>query len=100
MTVVVLRVYRGRRDRLLAALARHLPAFTPIAAPAGLHVAGMFSARTDATALAARLFDNDVVVAPLAPYYRRRPRSGLALGFGLVAEPAIEEGVRRIARAL
>lgn len=96
----VLRVYRGRRDRLLAALARHLDSFTPIAAPAGLHLAGMFPARTDTTALAARLFDDDVAVEPLAPYYRRRSRPGLALGFGLIDESAIDEGVRRIARAL
>lgn len=96
----VLRVYRGRRDRLLAALARHLPDFAPIAAPAGLHVAGWLPARTDAAALAARLLDDGVAVAPLAPYYRRRARAGLAFGFGLIAESAIDEGIRRVARAL
>lgn len=44
--------------------------------------------------------DPELVVNPLAPFYLRRPRRGLALGFGLIAAKHVAEGVRRLARCL
>ena len=43
-------IYRGRRDALLAALARHLPDVRPVGAAAGLHVLAWLPPDVDETA--------------------------------------------------
>ncbi len=41
-----------------------------------------------------------VGVQPLSDYFLRRPRAGLAFGYGTVDMSRIDEGVRRLAVAL
>jgi GntR family transcriptional regulator/MocR family aminotransferase len=93
-------VYRRRRDVLIAALARHLPDLRPQGAAAGLHVlvdlpgdvgerALIEAARAGGVGLEGLAHDS---MAPRAP--------GLILGYGRIAEPAIERGVRALADAI
>ena len=98
----VLRVYRERRERLLAALARHLGgALALLPSSAGLHVAALFrDRRTDTAALERAALAAGVGVAGLRPYYLRAPRAGLALGFGAIPATKIDEGIRRLAACL
>jgi GntR family transcriptional regulator/MocR family aminotransferase len=98
----VLRVYRERRDRLHAALGRHLEEWlAPLPASAGLHIAGFFrDRRTDTVALARAALAVGVDVQPLRPYYLSSPRAGLAFGFGAIAASRIDEGIRRLAACL
>ena len=46
-------IYRGRRDALLAALARHLPDVRPVGAAAGLHVLAWLPDDVDEAAVVA-----------------------------------------------
>jgi GntR family transcriptional regulator/MocR family aminotransferase len=89
----VVRVYAERRATLLAALAEHADLLDVVPSSAGLHV-GWFLRR------AGEPRDSQLVASPIAPYYMRRPRAGLALGFGLIATADIAEGVRRLAKAI
>lgn len=97
-----LRVYRERRERLAAALARHLgDGFATLPSSAGIHVAGTFAdRRLDTGALARSAWAAGVAIQPLAPYYRANPRPGLALGFGAIPAQKIDEGIRRLASCL
>jgi GntR family transcriptional regulator/MocR family aminotransferase len=93
------RVYRGRRDRLIAALERELgDRIDILPASAGLHVTALFQ-RADTAAIAKAARTADVAVASLDGYYQRRARSGLSLGYGLIPETKIDEGIRRLASA-
>ena len=97
------RRYRARRDALVAAVARHLPG-------ARVTGAGRRAARdrapaaTSATAWRSMraAASRSVGVYPLGyAYLRPRPvDDGLVLGYANLAEPAIEEGIRRLALAL
>jgi GntR family transcriptional regulator/MocR family aminotransferase len=95
----VRRVYEKRRERLAAALERHLAGeLRAVPSSAGLHLSAFFAEPgRDAAALAAAAREAGVGVQPLAPYYRGRPRAGLALGYGVIPVAKIEEGVRRLA---
>lgn len=95
----VLRMYRERRERLVAALDRELAgALTVIPASAGLHLAAWLADRElDATAICRDARGDGVAVQPLAPFYAGRPRAGLALGYGAIPRAAIDEGVHRLA---
>jgi len=97
----LLRVYRERRDILLAALERHLGDVAELLpSAAGLHTSLYFRDRaTDTATVVARALAAGVAVQPLTPYYRGRPRPGLALGYGIIAAPRIDEGIRRLRRA-
>ena len=96
------RVYGERREQLLASLERHLGgelALQP--SSAGLHIAALLrDRRRDADGIARRALAEGVAVESLARYYHRRPRPGLALGYGSIPAAQIDEGVRRLARAL
>jgi GntR family transcriptional regulator / MocR family aminotransferase len=94
-------IYRGRRDTLLAALSRHLPALEPVGASAGLHVVAWLPAGVDEGTLVREAQRFDVGVDPVSRYYiaHRPSRSGLLFGYADLSEPAIEEGVRRLALA-
>ena len=95
----MLRTYRERRDRLLAALDRELAgALTVIPASAGLHLAVWLADRElDVAAICRDARGDGVAVQPLAPFYAGRPRAGLVLGYGAIPRAAIAEGVRRLA---
>jgi GntR family transcriptional regulator / MocR family aminotransferase len=98
----MLRVYRERRARLVAALARELgDALVVLPSVAGLHLsAHLRDRRVDVDALAGRALAAGVSVEPLRAYYQRRARPGLALGFGLISTAKIDEGVRRLGACL
>jgi gamma-glutamylcyclotransferase (GGCT)/AIG2-like uncharacterized protein YtfP len=93
-------VYRRRRDALLDALGRHLPALEPIGASAGLHVLAWLPEGTDeATVIAAA----EAAGIGLAGVLGRRVAPGppgLVFGYGSIAEAAIEPGIRRLAAVM
>ena len=91
-------VYRERRDRLLAALARHIPAAVPVGASAGLHVLVWLPDDVDEALLVARAAVRGVGVAPVAA--RTTDRPGLIIGYGGIGESRIDEGVERLAAAM
>jgi GntR family transcriptional regulator/MocR family aminotransferase len=79
--------YRARRETLIAALRRRLPRLVTTGAPAGLFV----PVRLGEAAIS-EAGSRGVGLDPVA---------GLVpLGFGYLSEPAIEEGVRRLAAAV
>jgi GntR family transcriptional regulator/MocR family aminotransferase len=94
----------ARRAALLAAIARELgDQVEVVGANAGLHVVAWLRGvlpgelRT-LRELAAR---RDVGIHPISPFYAARPRrAGILLGYAALDEPAIAEGVHRLARAL
>ncbi len=93
--------YRGRRDRLLAAIEHHLPDVRPVGASAGLHVLGWLPPDTDEAtvveaAMRAGLRVQGLGAGPTGP---RRP-GGLILGYGLVPEDRIEPGIARLAEVV
>jgi GntR family transcriptional regulator/MocR family aminotransferase len=95
-------VYGERREVLTSILARdfgdHLEL---IPSTTGLHVAAV--ARTASVdriaAIARRAAEADVAVQMLSSFaLSGRPRAGLVLGYGGIAKPQIEEGLRRLRR--
>jgi GntR family transcriptional regulator / MocR family aminotransferase len=98
----VLRTYRERRDRLVDALERELDGvMTAIPSAAGLHLASWFDdRRTDTAAVVRAALAAGVAVDSLEPFYLRRSRPGLALGYGAIPRSSIDEGIRRLATCL
>ena len=96
------RRYRARRDALVRALARHLPGARVTGVAAGLHAIVRLSREVDGLALARAARQRSVGVYPLGyAYMEVRPRHDcLVLGYANLAEPAIEEGIRRLALVL
>ncbi len=96
------RRYRARRDALLVAVARHLPGARVRGLAAGLHAVLQLPREVDGAALVKAARRRSVGVYPLGHAYMQvRPRhDGLVLGYASLAEPAIEEGIRRLALAL
>jgi len=96
------RRYRARRDALVSAVAEHLPGARVTGLAAGLHALVRLDRPVDGRELMRAAAAESVGVYPLGLSYMR-PRQkddGLVLGYANLAEPAIEEGVRRLARAL
>jgi len=96
------RRYRARRDALVAALARHLPGARVTGVAAGLHAIVRLEREVDGLALVRAARRRSVGVYPLGYAYMdvRAVHDGLVLGYANLAEPAIEEGIRRLAGAL
>jgi GntR family transcriptional regulator/MocR family aminotransferase len=98
------RIHGRRRAALLEALADHLgERVRVVGANAGVHVLvwleGMEAARADDVAAAARR--RGVGAYPVTPYYVGRPPcAGLLLGYAVMDEAHIREGVRRLGAAL
>jgi GntR family transcriptional regulator/MocR family aminotransferase len=95
----VLRTYRERRDRLVAALERELAGvLTVIPSAAGLHLAAWFDdRRTDTAEVVRGALAAGVAVESLVPYFQHKSLPGLALGFGAIPRSSIDEGIRRLA---
>jgi GntR family transcriptional regulator/MocR family aminotransferase len=93
-------VYRRRRDALVDALARHLPDVRPRGAAAGLHLLVDLPAHVDEAALVAGAESRGVGLDSLAPHSAGPHPPAVILGYGRIAEPAIEPGVRALAAAL
>ena len=96
------RLYRARRDALAAAVTRHLPGARVTGLAAGLHATVRLGREVDGIALVQTALSASVGVYPLGyAYMQVRPvHDGLVLGYANLTEPAIEEGIRRLAGAL
>jgi len=96
------RRYRARRDALVGAVARYLPGARVTGLAAGLHAIVRLGREVDGLALIAAARRRSVGVYPLGyAYMEARPvHDGLVLGYANLVEPAIEEGIRRLAGAL
>lgn len=96
--VRVRRLYRARRDALVAALTKELGGSVTIGpAEAGVHLLVGLPAGTDDVALAAAARARDLAVTALSPHYAIAPKPGLLLGFGAMPEDRLAEGVRLLA---
>jgi GntR family transcriptional regulator / MocR family aminotransferase len=89
-------IYRGRRDALVAALERHLPGCVPTGVAAGLHLVVALPAGTDERALLAAARAAGIGLAGLSEHAVTPAPPALLLGYGRIAEPAIEAGVRAL----
>ena len=96
------RRYRARRDALVRAVGTHLPAARVTGVAAGLHAIVRLGREIDAVGLMRAAAARSVGVYPLGfAYIEPRPSDdGLVLGYANLAEPAIEEGIRRLAAVL
>jgi GntR family transcriptional regulator/MocR family aminotransferase len=93
-------VYRARRDALVAALARHLPGRRPAGVAAGLHLVIDLPAGADEPAVLARARSQGVGLYGLSEHRIEPGPPALLLGYGRIAEPAIERGVAELAAAV
>jgi GntR family transcriptional regulator/MocR family aminotransferase len=96
-------LYRRRRDALLAALAEHLPDWTPVGVAAGLHLVVRLPEDTDDTKLAAALAADGVHVMALSGYAHAGttpPYPGLVLGYALLSPDRLRAAVADIARTV
>jgi GntR family transcriptional regulator/MocR family aminotransferase len=96
------RRYRSRRDALVAAVEEHLPGARVTGLAAGLHALVRLESPVNGHDLVRAAARESLGVYPLGLGYMQ-PRAlddGLVLGYANLAEPAIEEGIRRLARAL
>jgi GntR family transcriptional regulator/MocR family aminotransferase len=94
-------VYRGRRDRLSAALAAHLPALPVQGVAAGMHVLLRLPAGADDERIAQEAERVGVRVEPLSMYALRRPGApGLVIGYGRVHESALEPAIAALAAVI
>ena len=94
--------YRARRDRMVRALADHLPGARVAGIAAGLHILLHLPAGTDAAAVVRRAAAARVRVANLDTY-RFRPLTeapGLVLGYGNLADHQVDDAVGRLATAV
>ncbi|HZO93406.1 MAG TPA: PLP-dependent aminotransferase family protein [Candidatus Baltobacteraceae bacterium] len=94
--------YRQRRDAMVRALAREMPAHVRWNVPDG----GMFLWATvgegiDTEELFERAVRSDVVFVPGRPFHPNRDRGdGMRLNFSAMPEERIAEGIARLARAV
>jgi GntR family transcriptional regulator / MocR family aminotransferase len=96
------RSYRARRDALVAALERHMPGTAVDGIAAGLAAVIRPPEPVDEAALMQAAAARSVGVYPLGwRYVRPRHEGGaMILGYATLPEPAIREGVRRLAAAV
>ncbi len=96
------RRYRARRDALIDALARHLPGARVRGLAAGLHAIVELDRPVDSAQLVRAAQQRSVVVYPLSYAFLQPSDTGerLVLGYANLSEPAIEEGIRRLAAAI
>jgi len=94
--------YRERRDALLGALERHLAGEYHADPPhGGHHVWVTLTRPVEERALYSEAFRHGVTFTPGgAVTAERRSQTALRLSFSLLDPPQLEEGVRRLARAL
>lgn len=95
------RLYRTRRDTLVAALREHLGDLISIGpADAGIHLLARLPAGVDDVALVAEAHHHGIACMPLSPHYQGAAQPslpGLLLGFGGMPEERLAEGVRLLA---
>jgi GntR family transcriptional regulator/MocR family aminotransferase len=94
------RIYRQRRDALVAALDRWLPEATISGIAAGVHVLVTLPPGPDEDELVERAGAAGIRIYSIAECRVRRPADrspAILLGYGNLPLPAIEEGVRILA---
>jgi GntR family transcriptional regulator/MocR family aminotransferase len=92
-------MYRARRDVLLGALHRHLPALRPVGASAGLHVLAWLPSGADEGALILSAGEAGIALETLAESrIANGDPAGIIFGYGSVAETAIDGSIGRLAR--
>ncbi len=94
--------YRERAQILRAALAQHAPNLQPVAAQGGSALWASASREVDTRELAARLYQQGVVVEPGDVFFAnaRAPRHHLRIGYSSIPAGRIEAGVRVLGREL
>jgi GntR family transcriptional regulator/MocR family aminotransferase len=90
-------IYRGRRDALLRALARHLPDVRPVGAAAGLHVLAWLPEDVDEVRVVDAAAAAGIAIGSLAARRIEPGPGGLIFGYGVIAEGAVEPGIERLA---
>ncbi len=95
-------IYRRRRDLLLAALERHLPGEVHATVPhGGHHVWATLERPVDERLLYGEAIRHGVGYVPGgAVTVERRVQTSMRLSFSLLPPDEVEEGIRRLARAL
>jgi GntR family transcriptional regulator / MocR family aminotransferase len=93
-------IYRGRRDALVAALARHLPGCPPGGVAAGLHLVVPLPPRADERAILDRARAQGIGLYGLSEHRVRPGPPALLLGYGRIAEPAIDAAAAELAAAV
>ncbi|WP_117209763.1 GntR family transcriptional regulator [Allorhizocola rhizosphaerae] len=95
------RLYRQRRDALLAELAARFPEWQPVGIAAGLHVVLRLPAGVNDRELAKRLAGKGIRLAPLSAYaMTTAPYPGLVIGYGNVGADRLRAAAAAIASAL
>jgi GntR family transcriptional regulator/MocR family aminotransferase len=89
-------IYRRRRDALLTSLRRHLPELEPVGASAGLHVLVWLPSDVDENLVVAAAADAGIGIAGLSSRRIEPGPAGLIFGYGVIAEPAIDDGIRAL----
>ena len=94
-------VYRGRRDAVIAALARYLPGLEVGGAAAGLHVLLRLPDTVDDVAIQAVAAERGIGVNPLSPMSRSgAPERGIVLGYSRLTVERIDAAVAALAACL
>ena len=99
-------IYRRRRDVLLAALARHLPALRPVGAAAGLHILAWLPPELDPETIVVAAATAGIGIGSLAPGSAVGATAtpgtpgGLVFGYGVIGEGAIDDGLARLAAVI
>ena len=96
------RRYRARREALIAAVARHLPRANVTGIAAGLHAVVRLPRTVNGMELVQAAHERSVAVYPLGFSYAEPKvvHDELLVGYANLPEPAIDEGIRRLAAAL
>jgi len=94
-------IYRARRDRLLSALAKHLPELAVEGIAAGMHLLLGLPAGVDDSAVA-RDASNAGIRVPALSAFRIKPASngGLVIGYGRLHEAAVEPATQALAEVV
>jgi GntR family transcriptional regulator/MocR family aminotransferase len=94
-------IYRARRDRLLDALARHLPRLAPSGASAGLHVLAWLPEGSEEPAVVGRAVHAGVGLNGVTRRRFEHPGpGGLIFGYGTIADRDIGPAIRTLAEAI
>jgi GntR family transcriptional regulator/MocR family aminotransferase len=90
-------VYRSRRDRVLAAIAEHLPELAVEGIAAGVHLLLRLPPELDDHDVASRAKRAGIAVPPLSAF-RLTPSEtgGLVLGYGRLHESAVDGAIRAL----
>jgi len=95
-------IYRRRRDRLVTALATHLPHLQPRGVAAGLHLMIELGSAASEQGIVAAAASRSIRLSGASPYraIREAGPPALILGYGGLEESSISEAVRHLAMLL